>query len=225
MKRRSTVLALAWVALATQVVVHASLAAEHSTGKLAAYTIIAVEGFTVDKNAATEDFPKGLETMLQGRVVQELRKKGMFQEVLDVSEPGKDRTLAASARTDSTGAAVAAVRADSTAAVPKRESAAEAGADSAAENGRRVVMGNSILIFDKGSRAGRYFGGFGAGQTKIKARFVFTDPQTGKEVLRFDQQGTFKGAFSTFGGSEDEAFTGAARGLVKAMLNELEKNL
>jgi hypothetical protein len=86
-----------------------------------------------------------------------------------------------------------------------------------------VVLGCTVLIFDKGSRAARYFGGMGAGQTKMKARFVLADAQTGKEVLKFDQQGTFKGMMSAFGGNQDEAAAGAARGLVNAMMSQFVK--
>jgi len=69
----------------------------------------------------------------------------------------------------------------------------------------------------------RYFAGFEAGQTKLTARFVLTDAQTKEEVLRFHQQGTFKGALSAFGGNQDDAYTGAARGLMNAMINQLFK--
>jgi hypothetical protein len=92
---------------------------------------------------------------------------------------------------------------------------------SVAPTERRVLLGCTILVYDKGSRAARYFVGLGAGQTKIKARFILTDAQTGKEVLRFDQQGTFKGMLSSFAGNQDDAAIGAARGLVHALVNQI----
>ncbi len=160
--------------------------------QLAGYNGILVEKFAVDNNPATEDFPKGLETMMQSRAVQKLREKKIFDEVVDGAEP----------------------------------TAADPGVAKApgAEPPRWLILSATVLTFDKGSRAARYWGGFGAGATRIKVRFVLRDEKTGAEILRFDHQGSFKGMFSTFGGSQEEAFGKAASGVVNGMTTELEKN-
>ena len=53
-------------------------------------------------------------------------------------------------------------------------------------------------------------------------RVVVRDSATSAEVLRFDEQGTFKGTFSVFGGGGDEASMKAASGVVNKLIKELE---
>jgi hypothetical protein len=211
MSHRIALVVPALLALGLVAAAPAGAATQQPVAELAPYPVIAVEAFAVEKNAATEDLPKGLAIFLQGRVIEELRKTNVFHQVLDASEPAEPAAgTAAPAAPDSMAAGAPA---DTTAA---------AGAVRPAEPAEpRVQLGCTILIFDKGSRTARYLVGFGAGQTRIKARFVLTDAQTGKEVLRFDQQGTFKGMLSSFAGNQDDAAIGAARGLVHALVNQL----
>jgi hypothetical protein len=179
-----------------------------STKKLAGYDTVVVEPFAVEKNAATENFPQGFDALLQGRTITKLREGKVFEQVLD-----KDQTSATSTATPNTA----------TGTIPNSNAPQDAQKSPEAKD-RRLLLASTVILFDKGSRAARYWGGFGAGESKIKVRFIFTDSQTGKEVLRFDQQGTFKGMWSAFGGSTDEAAVKAVNGVVKRLIEEIEKN-
>jgi Domain of unknown function (DUF4410) len=186
--------------------------------KLAGYTGIVVEKFTVDQNPATEDFPKGLDVLMQGRAVEKLREQKLFEQVVDGAAVPADKSPASKPAPSPETAAPPAQPSVTGAAAEAPKPAASAG------NERRLILSGTVLIFDKGSRAARYWVGFGAGQAKMKVRFTFRDAQTGTEVMRFDQQGTFKGAFSAFGGGQDEALVKAASGVVKGLISEIIKN-
>jgi hypothetical protein len=72
-----------------------------------------------------------------------------------------------------------------------------------------VRLTGTIIEFKAGSRAKRYFVGFGAGQTKIKARIQLVDGVTGELLLEDDVDGRV--AIGAFGGEP----IGATRGLAK----------
>jgi hypothetical protein len=193
------------------------LFAQQTTKKLASYNAIVVERFDVEKNAATEDFPKGLDVVMQGRAVAKLRERKLFETVIDGAE-----APAASGAAENKEAVKEPGNPEKTEPKAGEPSGQKDAATPSAE--RRLVLSSTVVFYDKGSRAARYFGGFGAGQSKVKVRFVLKDAQTNAEVLSFEKQGTFKGMFSAFGGSQEEAFTKAASGVVKALVEELIKN-
>ncbi len=193
------------------------LFAQQSTKKLAGYTAIVIEKFGVEKNAATEDFPKGLEVVMQGRAVLKVREQKLFEKVIDGTE-----APAVTATVENKDAVKEAGTTEKTEPKPRELIAQK---DTAAAPGeRRLILSSTVVLYDKGSRAARYWGGFGAGQSKVKVHFTLRDAQTNAEVMSFDEQGTFKGMLSAFGGSQEEAFTKAASGVVKALVNELVKN-
>jgi hypothetical protein len=57
---------------------------------LAGYTTIIVEKFTIENNAATEKFPRGYETVMHGEMVNRLRKRGIFEHVIDSENPTEE---------------------------------------------------------------------------------------------------------------------------------------
>jgi hypothetical protein len=89
---------------------------------------------------------------------------------------------------------------------------------------KRLILSMTVIKFDKGSRAARYFGGFGAGATKIKVRFVFRDAASGQEVFRTDREGKFYGTFSLFGGAKERAISEAAGDVVDGVIKDISKN-
>ncbi len=193
------------------------LFAQQTTKKLAGYNAIVIEKFDVEKNAATEDFPKGLEVVMQGRAVAKMRERKLFEKVIDGAEtpgvtgaPENKEAVKEPGNTEKTEQKSAEPSGQKDMATPSAE--------------RRLILSSTVVLYDKGSRAARYFGGFGAGQSKVKVRFVLKDAQTNAEVMSFEKQGTFKGMFSAFGGSQEEAFAKAASGVVKALMEELIKN-
>jgi hypothetical protein len=66
-----------------------------------------------------------------------------------------------------------------------------------------------VTKYSKGSRAARYFIGFGAGATKIKAKVKFIDSASGTVLLEKEVDGTVW--IGVFGGSSDGAKSGVAK--------------
>ncbi len=66
-----------------------------------------------------------------------------------------------------------------------------------------LVLDGVLISFEKGSRAKRYFIGFGAGKAYCTIQATFTNKETGAEVLRTNFDGELSMSF--FGGSPDEA--------------------
>jgi len=158
---------------------------------LTGYSVLVVDKFTVEKNGATEHFPKGQELLLQQGSVERLKEKKTFAEIIDASEPP----------------------------------AAEAPPPPVqGEAKRRLVLSGTVIAFDKGSRASRWLVGFGAGATKVKVRFIFSDAETGVEVFRTDRQGKFYGTFSVVGGDKSHAVSEAAGDVVDGLIKDIAKN-
>lgn len=72
-----------------------------------------------------------------------------------------------------------------------------------AATGEVLVLDGTIISFEKGSRAKRYFIGFGAGKAFCTIQSSFTNKATGREVLKTNFDGELSMSF--FGGSADEA--------------------
>ena len=190
-----------------------SLAAQtRTTRQLSGYQVLAIESFTVDKNPATENFPAGLEKVMHSTALRKVREKNLFKSVIDAVELRPSTPVAQEAP------APAGPVADGAApAVP-------AAAEAPAEQPRAVILSGTVILFDKGSQAARFWGGMGAGASKVKVRFVMRDAATGAEVMRFDQEGKFYGMWSAFGGSDDEALIKASTSVVKNLVKTLEQN-
>ncbi len=63
--------------------------------------------------------------------------------------------------------------------------------------GKAVVLEGEIVEFDAGSRALRFWVGFGAGKTYLLLKGRLVDAQTGKELARFEDRETgYKGVMS-----------------------------
>ena len=66
-----------------------------------------------------------------------------------------------------------------------------------------LVLDGKVISFDKGSRAKRYWIGFGAGKAYCTIQATFTNKETGAEVLKTNFDGEL--AMGFFGGDEQEA--------------------
>jgi hypothetical protein len=74
----------------------------------------------------------------------------------------------------------------------------------ATDRSDRVLMLDGVVIsFEKGSRAKRYFIGFGAGKAFCTIQSTFTDKATGEVVVKANFDGELSMSF--FGGSAEEA--------------------
>lgn len=68
---------------------------------------------------------------------------------------------------------------------------------------RVLVLDGVVVSFEKGSRAKRYFIGFGAGKAFCTIQSTFTDKVTGEVILKANFDGELSMSF--FGGSAEEA--------------------
>jgi len=81
-----------------------------------------------------------------------------------------------------------------------------------------VVMESTLLSYEKGSKAARYFIGFGAGKAYCTIQSVFIDKATGKQLLKANFEGELSGGI--FGGTSKQA----AREVVDSIIEYLKKN-
>lgn len=80
---------------------------------------------------------------------------------------------------------------------------------------RRVRISGEIVKYDKGSRAKRYWVGFGTGKTKIIADVKLIDVESGNVVMEQTVDGVV--SMGLFGGDSDGAKGGLASDIVKTM--------
>lgn len=76
-----------------------------------------------------------------------------------------------------------------------------------------LVLDGKVLAFDEGSRAKRYWIGFGAGKAYCTIQATFTNKETGNEVLKTNFEGEL--AMGFFGGDEEEAVDAVVRSFIE----------
>lgn len=186
-----------------------------TTHQLSGYHVLAIEPFTVDKNPATENFPAGLEKVMRSTALRKVREKKLFESVIDGADlAAKPPEVPADITASSEPVAEGAPAAGEAPATPEAPAAEK----------RTVILSGTVIQFDKGSQAARFWVGMGAGASKVRVRFVMRDAATGAEVMRFDLEGKFYGMWSAFAGSDDEAMIKAATSVVKNLVKTLEQN-
>jgi hypothetical protein len=75
--------------------------------------------------------------------------------------------------------------------------------------GRTLIIRARLTKLDPGSRAARYWAGFGAGAVKVALLGEIIDGASKKTLVRFKQER--RSAFGAFGGGYEELFTRTAR--------------
>jgi hypothetical protein len=93
------------------------------------------------------------------------------------------------------------------------------GESTANAEGPTVRLSGTITKYKPGSRAKRYFIGFGAGTTKVVAHIRYADASTGEVLYEKDVDG--KVWIGLFGGDS----SGATRGLAKEVAKVTKKHL
>ncbi|MBI1955905.1 MAG: DUF4410 domain-containing protein, partial [Acidobacteria bacterium] len=83
-----------------------------------------------------------------------------------------------------------------------------------------LVLSGVITRYQRGSRAKRYFVGFGAGKTRMYCLFRFADKATNQVLLERMENGSISGGFSLFGG----ASAGAMRELAEDIASVVKQN-
>ena len=76
-----------------------------------------------------------------------------------------------------------------------------------------LLLDGTLISFEKGNRAKRYFIGFGSGKAYCTIQSVFTDKTTNENILKLNFDGEL--SMGLFGGSVDEA----VQGVVEAYLD------
>ena len=94
----------------------------------------------------------------------------------------------------------------------------------ASAGSRRALLTSEVVVYDKGSRAARYWIGLGAGSATTRMEFVITNFDTGAELLRFERQGKYVGWMGSAGGTNEDAIIESAGDVVDRLLEELRKN-
>ena len=98
-----------------------------------------------------------------------------------------------------------------------------AAAASAPAEGKRLILSNTVVEYDKGSRAARFIVGMGAGSAKMRILFVFKDAETGQEVFRTEREGKYAGWLSGTGGTKEEAVIESAGDVIDRLLDDIKK--
>jgi hypothetical protein len=90
-----------------------------------------------------------------------------------------------------------------------------------AKTPRTVIASGEVVDYYKGNRAARVIVNYGAGAARIKIAMVFRDVETGKEVARIEQEGSYAGFGNITGGSAEKARTEAARKAVDGLIKKI----
>jgi hypothetical protein len=96
--------------------------------------------------------------------------------------------------------------------------------DTNSPNNKRLLLSTTIIDFSPGNKALRYTIGWGAGATKVKAKFVFTDAATGREIFNTTLQGKFLGFITVHGTGKDYGITEASGDIVDGLIRVINKN-
>ena len=78
----------------------------------------------------------------------------------------------------------------------------DASRDESEPGARRLILRGRIEKMDPGSQAARYWAGFGAGAAKTRILGELFDPESGKVLVKFDQER--RSAVGEFGGDYEE---------------------
>lgn len=92
----------------------------------------------------------------------------------------------------------------------------------ASDRSEKVLrLDGTVTSFEKGSRAKRYFIGFGAGKAFCTIQAVFTDKATDQEVVKANFDGELSMSF--FGGSAEEAVDSVVKAFIDYFRDYFEK--
>lgn len=78
-----------------------------------------------------------------------------------------------------------------------------------------LLMEGTVISYEEGSRAKRYWIGFGSGKAYCTIQVVFVDKATGEEISRTNFDGEL--AMGLFGGDADEAVDGVVNAFIDYM--------
>ena len=83
-----------------------------------------------------------------------------------------------------------------------------------------LVLEGTVISYERGSRAARYFIGFGAGKAYCTIQATFTDKKTGEQILKSNFDGEL--AMGIFGGSASQTVQGVVESFIDYFANYFE---
>ena len=95
-------------------------------------------------------------------------------------------------------------------------------AGQAPKSAKTLVVRGTVLDLDPGTRAGRYFGGFGAGAASTKVTVEIVDAATGEVLARVTQARRSAGTWKPVGGSDLEVMRDAIHATGKDVAHVLD---
>jgi hypothetical protein len=173
---------------------------------LSGYNVLIVEKVVVEQTPATAKFPASYGIALHQKILNELRKKMIFPQIIDATTMkdtriSKDKTEDQTEDDDETSTS---------------ESDSQTG-----EN--QLILTTTIIEFKPGSKVVRATVGLGAGATVIKARFVIRIAGTDDELLILTQTGKFPGISDLFDPNKNRALEEAAGKVVAGLIKIIKK--
>jgi len=95
-------------------------------------------------------------------------------------------------------------------------------ANAAPKSAKTLIVRGTVLDLDPGTRAGRYFGGFGAGAASTKLNVEIVDAATGDVLARITQGRRSAGTWKPVGGSDLEVMRDAIHAVGKDVAHVLD---
>jgi uncharacterized protein DUF4410 len=93
---------------------------------------------------------------------------------------------------------------------------------SAGKSAKTLIIRGEVEQLDPGSRAGRYFGGFGAGSASTKLNVDIVDAKSGKVLARVTQARRSGGTFKMGGGNDLDVMRDAVHATGKDIAHVLD---
>jgi hypothetical protein len=95
-------------------------------------------------------------------------------------------------------------------------------ASSAPKSAKTLIIRGTVENLDPGSRAGRYFGGFGAGSASTKVGVDIVDARSGKVLAHVEQARRSGGTFKMGGGNDLDVMRDAVHATAKDIAHVLD---
>jgi len=95
--------------------------------------------------------------------------------------------------------------------------------ESTPKSSKTLIIRGTVDELDPGSRAGRYFGGFGAGSASTKLSVDIVDAKSGKTLAKVTQKRRSGGTFKAGGGSDLEVMRDAIHAAGKDIARTLDQ--
>ncbi len=93
---------------------------------------------------------------------------------------------------------------------------------SAPKSSKTLIIRGEVEQLDPGSRAGRYFGGFGAGSASTKMKVDIVDARSGKVLAHVTQARRSGGTFKMGGGNDLDVMRDAVHAVAKDVAHVLD---